>query len=93
MRSTTTATRVSAQTATIRPDPTVLRLTSSRIQLAWRPISRKTVFSRKKAMVRQFIRSAIRDWAVCTTGALCPSSSPATTTETTPEECSSSEAM
>ena len=53
----------------------------------------KTVFSRKNAMVRQFIRSAIRDWAVCRIGALCPSSSPATTTLTTPEEWSSSETM
>ena len=53
----------------------------------------KTVFSRKNAIVRQFIRSAMRDWAVCRIGALCPSSSPATTTLTTPEECSSSETM
>ena len=53
----------------------------------------KTVFSRKNAIVRQFIRSAIRDWAVCRIGALCPSSRPATTTLTTPEECSSSETM
>ena len=30
--------------------------------------------------MRQFIRSAIRDWAVCRIGALCPSSRPATTT-------------
>ena len=36
-------------------------------------------------MLRQFIRSTIRDWAVCRIGALCPSSSPATTTLITPE--------
>ena len=36
-------------------------------------------------MLLQFIRSAIRDWAVCRIGALCPSSSPATTTLITPE--------
>src|SRR4051794_20312798 len=53
----------------------------------------KTVFSRTNAMVRQFIRSAIRDWAVCRIGAVCPRSRPATTTLTTPEECSSSETM
>ncbi len=35
--------------------------------------------------MRQFIRSAIRDWAVCRTGALWPSSSPAMTTARTPE--------
>ena len=36
-------------------------------------------------MVRQFIRSAIRDEAVCSTGERCPSSSPATTTAITPD--------
>ena len=36
-------------------------------------------------MLRQFIRSAIRDCAVCRIGDLCPSSSPATTTLITPE--------
>ena len=36
-------------------------------------------------MVRQFSRSAIRDWAVCRIGALWPSSRPATTTAITPE--------
>ena len=44
-------------------------------------------------MVRQFIRSAIRDCAVCTTGALCPSSRPAMTTAMTPEAWISSAAM
>ena len=44
-------------------------------------------------MVRQFIRSAIRDCAVCRIGALCPSSRPATTTAITPEACTSSAAM
>ena len=43
------------------------------------------MFSRTNAMVRQLIRSAIRDWAVCRIGALCPSSRPATTTAITPE--------
>ena len=43
-------------------------------------------------MVRQFIRSAIRDWAVCRIGALCPSSRPATTTATTPDAWISSAA-
>ena len=67
-----------------------LSATPSRIQRAWRPMSRKTVFSSRNAMVRQLMRSAIRDWAVWMTGALCPSSRPVTTTEMTPEECSSS---
>ena len=44
-------------------------------------------------MVRQLIRSAIRDCAVCTIGALWPSSRPATTTATTPEAWISSAAM
>ena len=61
-----------------------------RCHCAWRPISRKTVFSRTKAIVRQFIRSAIRDCAVCRIGALWPSSRPATTTAITPEACISS---
>ena len=43
-------------------------------------------------MVRQLIRSAIRDWAVCRIGALWPSSSPATTTAITPEAWISSAA-
>ena len=44
-------------------------------------------------MVRQFIRSAIRDCAVCRIGALCPSSRPATTTAITPEAWIFSAAM
>ena len=43
-------------------------------------------------MVRQLIRSAIRDCAVCRIGALCPSSRPATTTAITPEAWISSAA-
>src|SRR6478735_2690158 len=85
--------RTAAQTAVMRPVDSVLWLTSSTIHPAWRPIRRKTVFSRTNAMVRQFIRSAIRDWAVCTTGALCPSSRPAMTTAMTPEAWISSAAM
>ena len=76
---------MAAQTAAMRPAGTSLPETSSMIQLACSPISRKTVFSRMKAMVRQFIRSAMRDWAVWMIGALWPSSSPAMTTATTPE--------
>ena len=41
-------------------------------------------------MLRQFIRSAIRDCAVCRIGDLCASSSPATTTLITPEALISS---
>ena len=85
--------RTAAQTAAMRPVDRVLSLTSATIQPAWRPIRRKTVFSRTNAMVRQFIRSAIRDCAVCTTGALCPSSRPAMTTAMTPEAWISSAAM
>ena len=44
-------------------------------------------------MLRQFIRSAIRDCAVCRTGALCPRRSPATTTLSTPEALISSAVM
>ena len=55
-------------------------------------MSRKTVFSRTKATVRHVIRSVIRDWAVWMIGALWPSSRPATTTEMTPEACTSSAA-
>ena len=67
-----------------------LSATPSRIQRACSPISRKTVFSSRKAMVRQLMRSAIRDCAVWMIGALWPSSRPATTTAMTPEEWSSS---
>ena len=42
--------------------------------------------------MRQFIRSAMRDWAVWRIGALWPSSSPATTTAITPEAWISSAA-
>ena len=52
---------------------------------ACRPISRNTLLSSRKAMLRQFIRSAMRDCAVWRTGERCPSSSPATTTLSTPE--------
>ena len=44
-------------------------------------------------MVRQFIRSAMRDCAVCTIGALWPRSRPATTTAMTPDAWISSAAM
>ena len=44
-------------------------------------------------MVRQLIRSAIRDCAVWMIGALCPSRRPATTTATTPDAWISSAAM
>ena len=54
------------------------------IDLACRPISRKTPPSSRKAMVRQFICSWIRDGAVWRIGALWPSRRPATTTASTP---------
>ena len=85
-----TATSDSPHTNAIRPPESVLSPTSSMSIAAWRPISRNTAFSSTKAMVRQLIRSAIRDWAVCRTGALWPSSSPATTTAITPEASISS---
>ena len=50
------------------------------------------MFSRMKATVRHVIRSVIRDCAVWMIGALWPSSSPATTTEMTPEAWISSAA-
>ena len=50
------------------------------------------MFSRTKATVRHVIRSVIRDCAVWMIGALWPSSRPATTTEITPEACTSSAA-
>ena len=43
-------------------------------------------------MVRHVIRSVIRDWAVWMSGALWPSSRPATTTAMTPEACTRSAA-
>ena len=48
-------------------------------------MSRKTTFSRTKAIVRQVMLSVSRERDVWMTGALCPSSSPATTTAITPE--------
>lgn len=44
-------------------------------------------------IVAQFIRSATRDDAVWSVGAVCASSTPATTVATTPEECTSSAGM
>ena len=55
-------------------------------------MSRNTVFSRTNATVRHVMRSVIRDCAVWMIGALWPSSRPATTTEMTPEACTSSAA-
>ena len=92
MRSATTPARVAAHTATIRPADSGLSPTSSNSHWACRPMSRKTVFSRTKAMVRQFIRSAMRDCAVCRIGALWPRSRPAITTAITPEAWISSAA-
>ena len=85
-----TATRVARQTATIRAPESVLSARSCSSHCACRPMSAKTAFSRRNAIVRQLMRSAIRDWAVCRIGALWPRSRPATTTATTPEEWSSS---
>ena len=56
----------------IRPHDRSPSPAPSTIELAWRPMSRKTAFSRTKAIVRQFSRSAIRDCAVCRIGALWP---------------------
>ncbi len=89
-RSSTTARNVARQIHATRPGPSPLSAASVRIRLACSPISKKTAFSSRKEMVRQFSRSAIRDEAVCSTGARCPSSRPATTTARTPEPCSSS---
>ena len=52
-----------------------------------KPISMKTAFSSRNCTVRQFVVSAIRDAAVCNTGARCPSISPVTTTATAPDAC------
>lgn len=54
------------------------------------PINRKTEFSSRNATVRQFVASATRDCAVCTFGAFCASTRPATTVASTPEACASS---
>ena len=87
-----TAPSVAAHSATIRPMPRSLSTAPSMIHQACRPMSRKTVFSRTNEIIRQLSRSAIRDCAVCRTGALWPSSSPATTTAITPEAWTSSAA-
>ena len=84
-RSRTVAAIAAAHTPTIRPRESVLSPTSAKIHRACRPISRNTVFSSRNEIVRQLSRSEIRDEAVCSTGALCPSSRPATTTASTPE--------
>ena len=91
-RSTTTATNVDTHSSTTSCRGTPLASTSAMIQRACRPISRKTEFSSRNEMVRQFSRSAIRDVAVCRMGALCPSSRPAITTASTPEPWISSAA-
>ena len=85
MRSTITATRVEPQTTATMPAVTSPPNASRMIVRACRPISRNTELSSRNAMLRQVSRSAIRDCAVCRTGDLCPSSSPATTTLITPE--------
>ena len=77
-------------TVTIRASESVLSARSWSSHWACRPMRANTVFSSRNAIVRQLIRSAIRDWAVWRIGALCPSRMPATTTATTPEECTSS---
>ena len=84
IRSTITPTSTAAQISSTRPTGSSPASTSAMIQRACRPISRNTVLSSRNAMLDQLVRSAIRDCAVCRIGALCPSSSPATTTAITP---------
>lgn len=48
------------------------------------PMKRKTAFSSRNWIVRQFSDSAIRAWADWITGARKPRNSPATTTASTP---------
>ena len=55
------AASVAAQSPTIRPAPRSLSAAPSTIHHACRPISRKTVFSSRNAIIRQLRRSAIRD--------------------------------
>ena len=92
MRSTITPTSTAAQMTSTCPSDSSPPTTPAMIQRACSPISRNTVLSSRNAMLDQFIRSAIRDCAVCRMGALCPSSSPATTTAITPLAWNSSAA-
>ncbi|SUD48413.1 Uncharacterised protein [Nocardia otitidiscaviarum] len=63
---------------------------SSTIWRTCKPISRNTPLSRMNWMVRQLVRSAIREAALCHTGAPWPRIRPQVTTAITPEECTAS---
>lgn len=88
-----TVTRTAPQMRAIQPSGRSELSTSWTIQFVCSPISRKTAFSSRNEMAPQVVRSAIRDGAVWMMGALCPSSSPATTTAMTPEASTDSASM
>jgi hypothetical protein len=90
MRSTITTSNVSAATATICPRGRVLDARSSTMPRTCMPIRKNTAFSSRNWMVAQLVRSNTRDVADWMTGALCPSSRPATTTASTPDASISS---
>ena len=87
-RSAITTASTTALTRTSRESP----VPATRSTMAWacRPMSRKTAFSRTNWIVAQLRRSAMRDWAVWKYIDLCPSSTPAVTTASTPDACTSS---
>lgn len=84
-----TVPRTAAHAVSIRPTETEPSSPLT-MRVAWRPMSRNTACSSRNATVDQVTRSVRRDPEVCTIGALCPMTSPATTTAMTPEACSSS---
>ncbi len=73
------------QVQTIVPHPGPVSLASDTKRRICMPSMRKTTFSRMNWIVVQLIRSLTREDAFCTIGDLCPSSSPATTTASTPD--------
>ncbi len=88
-RSTMTVTSTAMHDQVMRAVDRSLLLRSLTIDLICRPISRKTAFSRTYEIVVQLVRSNSRDDADWMRGDLCPSTTPATTTASTPDGCES----
>ena len=79
-----------AQMNTVCQTPGPVRSAPARMPFRFSPMKRKTAFSSRNWIVRQFSRSATRASAEETTGARKPRYRPVTTTASTPDPCSSS---
>ncbi|MCY1243088.1 hypothetical protein D9M72_560910 [compost metagenome] len=84
-RNSSTASRITAQPAQIRPAPSESSWTPSMMVRTCKPISRNTEFSSRNCTVFQLLRWLSRAAPLGMDGALVPITSPVTTTASTPE--------